>query len=63
MAVVTFAALYPLLLALITELRRITSGLPVPLTMLLTLGLTIPLMTWLVMPLLTVRLGPWLRRP
>jgi antibiotic biosynthesis monooxygenase (ABM) superfamily enzyme len=63
MAVVTFAALYPLLLALITELRRITSGLPVPLTMLLTLGLTIPLMTWLVMPPLTVRLGPWLRRP
>jgi hypothetical protein len=28
-----------------------------------TLGLTIPLMTWLVMPLLTVRLGAWLRQP
>ena len=62
MAVVTFAALYPLLLVLITVLRRIISGWPLPLTMLVTLGLTVPLMTWLVMPLLTVRLGPWLRR-
>jgi antibiotic biosynthesis monooxygenase (ABM) superfamily enzyme len=62
MAVVTFAALYPLLLALITILRPVTGDWPVPLTLLVTLGLTIPLMTWLVMPLLTVRLGTWLRR-
>jgi antibiotic biosynthesis monooxygenase (ABM) superfamily enzyme len=62
MAVVTFVALYPLLLALITVLRRVTGAWPLPLAMLLTLGLTIPLMTWLIMPLLTVRLGPWLRR-
>lgn len=63
MALITFAALYPLLLALITVLRGLTGGWPAPLTMLLTLGLTIPLMTWVVMPLLTVRLGPWLRQP
>jgi antibiotic biosynthesis monooxygenase (ABM) superfamily enzyme len=63
MAVVTFVALYPLLLALITVLRPVTRGWPVPLPLLVTLGLTVPLMTWLVMPLLTVRLGPWLRRP
>jgi hypothetical protein len=62
MAVVTFAALYPLLLVLITVLRRIIGGWPLPLTMLVTLALIVPLMTWLVMPLLTVRLGPWLRR-
>jgi antibiotic biosynthesis monooxygenase (ABM) superfamily enzyme len=63
MAVVTFAALYPLLLALITVLRPVIGGWPAPLTLLVTLGLTIPLMTWLVMPLLTVRLGAWLRQP
>ena len=63
MAAVTFAALYPLLLALITVLRRLTGGWPVPVTLLLTLGVTVPLMTWLIMPLLTVRLGPWLRKP
>jgi antibiotic biosynthesis monooxygenase (ABM) superfamily enzyme len=63
MAVVTFAALYPLLLALITLLRPVIGGRPVPLTLLVTLGLTVPLMTWLVMPLLTVRLGAWLRQP
>jgi antibiotic biosynthesis monooxygenase (ABM) superfamily enzyme len=34
----------------------------VPLAMLVTMGLTIPLMTWVVMPALTTRLGPWLRR-
>lgn len=61
-AVITFAALYPLLLVLITILRRVIGGWPLPLTMLVTLGLVVPLMTWLIMPLLTVRLGPWLRR-
>ena len=62
MAVITFAALYPLLLVLITTLRRVIGTWPLPLTLLVTLGLTVPLMTWLVMPLLTVRLGSWLRR-
>jgi len=62
MAVITFAALYPLLLVLITVLRRVIGGWPLPLTMVVTLGVTVPLMTWLVMPLLTIRLGPWLRR-
>lgn len=62
MAVITFAALYPLLLVLITVLRRVIGRWPLPLTMLVTLGLIVPLMTWLVMPMLTVRLGPWLRR-
>ena len=63
MAVVTFAALYPVLLTTISVLRPITSGWPLPLSLLLTLGLVVSLMTWLIMPLLTVRLGPWLRRP
>jgi antibiotic biosynthesis monooxygenase (ABM) superfamily enzyme len=63
MALITFTALYPLVLALITVLRGVTGRWPLPLAMLLTMGLTIPLMTWLVMPFLTTRLGPWLRRP
>jgi antibiotic biosynthesis monooxygenase (ABM) superfamily enzyme len=62
MALITFGALYPIVLGLITALRELTGGWPLPLGMLLTMGLTIPLMTWVVMPQLTTRLGPWLRR-
>jgi antibiotic biosynthesis monooxygenase (ABM) superfamily enzyme len=43
-------------------LTALTGGIPVPVAMLVTMGLTIPLMTWVVMPVLTTRLGPWLRR-
>jgi hypothetical protein len=63
MVVVTFAALYPVPLTMISVLRPITGGWPFPLSLLLTLGLVVSLMAWLIMPLLTVRLGPWLRRP
>src|SRR5262245_30755227 len=62
MAAVTFAALYPLLLVVITVVRVVSGGLPLPVALLLTLGLTVPVMTWLVMPPLTVWLGSWLRR-
>lgn len=62
MAVITLGALYPIVLALLTALRPLTRGWSLPVVMLLTMGLTIPLMTWVVMPRLTARLGPWLRR-
>lgn len=62
MAVITLGALYPIVLGLITALRPLTGGWPLPVGMLLTMGLTIPLMTWVVMPALTTRLGPWLRK-
>jgi uncharacterized protein len=62
MAVITWGALYPVLLVLVTALLRVTAGWPIPLTLLLTTGLSVPLMTWVVMPALTGRLGPWLRR-
>lgn len=39
-------------------LRPLTGDWPLPVGMLLTMGLTIPLMTWFVMPALTTRLGP-----
>jgi len=62
MALITIAALYPIALAMILVLRALTGGWPLPLALLLTMGLTIPLMTWVIMPQLTVRLGRWLRR-
>jgi antibiotic biosynthesis monooxygenase (ABM) superfamily enzyme len=62
MALITFAALYPLVLGLTTALGPVTGRWPLALAMLLTMGVTIPLMTWVVMPALTIRLGPWLRR-
>jgi antibiotic biosynthesis monooxygenase (ABM) superfamily enzyme len=61
-AVTTFGALYPLVLGLIVVVRELTGGVPLPLAILLTLGITIPLMTWVIMPAVTARLGPWLRR-
>jgi antibiotic biosynthesis monooxygenase (ABM) superfamily enzyme len=61
-ALITFGALYPIVLGLTIALTALTGGIPVPLAMLVTMGLTIPLMTWVVMPALTTRLGPWLRR-
>ena len=62
MALITLVALYPVVLMCVAALRAITGGWPLPLAMLVTLGVTVPLMTWVIMPLLTVRLGVWLRR-
>jgi antibiotic biosynthesis monooxygenase (ABM) superfamily enzyme len=62
MAVITWGALYPTLLILITALLPVTGGWPLPVALLLTTGLSVPLMTWVVMPALTRRLGSWLRR-
>lgn len=62
MAVITLCALYPTVLALLMVLQPFTHGWPRPAGMLLTMALSIPLMTWVVMPALTYRLGPWLRR-
>ena len=62
MALITLAALYPSVSALIAVLRPLTGGWPLPVATLLTMGLTVPLMTWVVMPALTTWLGLWLRR-
>ncbi|MEV6770404.1 antibiotic biosynthesis monooxygenase [Nocardia sp. NPDC051030] len=62
MAVLTLAALYPIVLGLGILLRPITHTWPLAVGMLLTMGLTIPFMTWVLMPALTNRLGSWLRR-
>jgi antibiotic biosynthesis monooxygenase (ABM) superfamily enzyme len=62
MAVLTWTGLYPILVVLVTVLGPVTGRWPLPVALLLTTGLSIPLMTWVVMPALTTRLGPWLRR-
>jgi len=62
MALITLCALYPMVLWLPKGLHGLTRGWPLPLAILLTMSMTITLMTWLVMPFLTTRLGPWLRR-
>ena len=62
MALVTWAALYPILVGLVTALTPFAGGWPLPVVLLVTTGVMIPLMTWVIMPALTSRLGPWLRR-
>jgi uncharacterized protein len=62
MAVITLVALYPIVLLLVRGLRPLTEDWQLEVGLLLTIGLSVPLMTWLVMPALTKRLGPWLRR-
>jgi uncharacterized protein len=62
MAAITLAALYPIVLGLVTALRPLTEDWSVGAGLLLTIGLSVSLMNWIVMPALTKRLGPWLRR-
>jgi uncharacterized protein len=62
MAAITLGTLYPIVLALSTVLRPLIHEWPLPVGLLLSLALTVSLMTWVVMPALTNRLGPWLRR-
>jgi uncharacterized protein len=62
MAAITLAALYPLVLTLVRALRPITEDWPLEVGLLLTLGVSVTTMNWIVMPALTRRLGPWLRR-
>jgi uncharacterized protein len=62
MAAITLAALYPLVLILVRALRPITEDWPLEAGLLLTLGVSVTVMNWIVMPALTRRLGPWLRR-
>jgi antibiotic biosynthesis monooxygenase (ABM) superfamily enzyme len=62
MAAITFAALYPLVLILVRALRPLTEDWPLEVGLLVTLGVSVTVMNWIVMPALTRQLGPWLRR-
>jgi antibiotic biosynthesis monooxygenase (ABM) superfamily enzyme len=62
MAAITLAALYPIVLLLVKALRPLTEDWPLEVGLLLTLSVSVTTMNWIVMPALTRRLGPWLRR-
>jgi uncharacterized protein len=60
MALVTFLAIYPLILALSYSLFPVLTPLPTPLRPLIVSAILVPLMTWLVMPRMTRVFWPWL---
>jgi antibiotic biosynthesis monooxygenase (ABM) superfamily enzyme len=60
MAIVTVAALYPLILFLVPTLARFFTGLPGALATLLTASIMVALMTWVVMPAFIRALAWWL---
>jgi len=62
MALATFAGRYPVVLVMQVLLGPVTAPLPWPVALLVAMAVTVPVMTWAVMPLLTRPLGAWLRR-
>lgn len=60
MALLTAVGLYPLLLVLTLALRPLVGGLHWPLQILISVALGVPLMTWVVMPLITRVSFRWL---
>jgi uncharacterized protein len=60
MAVVTFLAIYPLILILTYTLMPHLGTLPVPVRPLLVSAILVPLMTWVVMPRMTRLFWSWL---
>ena len=61
-AVVTFLAIYPLVILLNLALEPALSAAPLPLRTLAMSGLLVPLMTWVVMPNMTRLFWTWLYR-
>lgn len=60
MAVLTFAGIYPLIVALLYALTPVLGLLPIPLRALTMSAILIPTMTWIVMPRLTRLAWSWL---
>ncbi len=60
MALVTFLAIYPLILGLTYSLFPLLAPLPTPLRPLIVSAILVPLMTWLVMPRMTRVFWRWL---
>jgi antibiotic biosynthesis monooxygenase (ABM) superfamily enzyme len=59
-AVITGVGLYPLVVLLFPLLASLTEGLPGWLSHLVTVGVAIPLMTWVIVPALAVLFRRWL---
>ena len=66
MALVTWATIFPLITLVVIASAPLIGGLPLVLRLAVTTGVTVPLMTWVVMPRVTRLLHRWLypgRRP
>jgi uncharacterized protein len=60
MAIVTWAAIYPLITLIVIASQPLVGGLPIPVRLATTTLVTVPLMTWVVMPRVTWLLRGWL---
>jgi antibiotic biosynthesis monooxygenase (ABM) superfamily enzyme len=66
MALVTWATIFPLITLVVVATAPLVGGWPLVARLAVTTGVTVPLMTWVVMPRVTRLLRPWLypgRRP
>jgi antibiotic biosynthesis monooxygenase (ABM) superfamily enzyme len=62
MALVTWATIFPLITVIVVVLAPLLGGLPLVVRLAVTTGVTVPLMTWVVMPRVTRLLHRWLYR-
>lgn len=62
-AIVSWLALYPVLTLLVFVLRPFVGELPLPVQTLIMTAILIPLMTWVLVPVMQRLLGSWLRAP
>jgi uncharacterized protein len=60
MAVVTWATIFPLITLVVVATAPLLGPLPLLARLAVTTGVTVPLMTWVVMPRVTRLLHPWL---
>jgi uncharacterized protein len=60
MALVTWATIFPLITLVVVASSPLLGGLPLVLRLAVTTGVTVPLMTWVVMPRVTRLLYRWL---
>jgi antibiotic biosynthesis monooxygenase (ABM) superfamily enzyme len=60
MAIVTWAAIFPLITLVVVASAPLLGSLPLVARLAVTTGVTVPLMTWVVMPRMTRLLHPWL---
>jgi antibiotic biosynthesis monooxygenase (ABM) superfamily enzyme len=60
MALVTWITIFPLITLVVVILNPLLTGLPLVLRLAVTTAVTVPLMTWVVMPRVTRLLRGWL---
>jgi antibiotic biosynthesis monooxygenase (ABM) superfamily enzyme len=60
--VLTWIAVYPILLILATVIKAIAPGMPQPVALAISSGTLTALLTWVILPRLTRRARPWLFR-